>query len=148
MPLVDTANVMVWNALKPYLPPGTRLTSVYRPASEQLAFIVRKAKKEGYVFDTPPVLRDRDSWIGALEFLRARDYKIAEPNKSMHQRGIAYDLAGPDLGRIEKAVHRAVADRRIVLSKSKHPILRELKNHCVHVEIEAAVIDNEAFDFT
>src|SRR5689334_14917681 len=70
MSLVHTANVMVWHALKPYLPPGTRLTSVYRPASEQLAFIVRNAKKEGYVFDKPPVLLERDTWIGALQFLR------------------------------------------------------------------------------
>ena len=147
MSLVDTANVMVWYTLKPYLPPGTRLSSVYRPASAQLAFIVRKAKKEGYVFEKPPVLHDRDTWIGALQFLRDLDYKIAEPNKSMHQRGIAYDLVGKKLDDIEAGVRRAVKEGRITLAKTKRPILRETKNNCVHVEIEAAVVDNDQFDF-
>jgi hypothetical protein len=146
MALVDTGNLMVWNTLKHYLPPGTRLTSVYRPAQAQLDFIVRKAKKEGYKFTKPAVLGDRSSWIDALKFIRGKGYKVAEPGVSKHQSGVAYDLSGPDLSKIEAGVRKAVADGSITLLRtSKNPILRETTNHCVHVEIEAAIVEMEAF---
>jgi len=148
MALVDTGNQMVWHALKLYLPPGTRLTSVYRPAQAQLDFIVRKAKKEGYTFASQPLLSDRSSWIGALDFIRSKGYKVAEPGVSRHQKGIAYDLSGPDLNTIEAGVRKAVAEGRITLVRdSKSPILRETVNRCVHVEIEAAILDSEPFDW-
>src|SRR3712207_853592 len=135
MALVDSGNLLVWNTLKLYLPEGTRLSSVYRPAQAQLDFIVKAAKKEKYKFRKEPVLGDRSSWIGALEHLRKLKYKIAEPGRSKHQQGIAYDLAGPDLAKIEAAVRRAVADGSITLArKSANPILVETKNRCVHVE--------------
>jgi hypothetical protein len=147
MTLVDTGNLMIWYALRPYLPPGTRLTSVYRPAQAQLDFIVRKATKEGYHFAKPPVLGDRTSWAGALGFIRQKGYQVAEPGLSKHQRGMAYDLSGPDLDAIEAAVRKAVAAGRISLLRgSNRPIRPETINRCIHVEIEAAILDFEPFD--
>jgi len=147
MPLVDVGNQHVWHALKLYLPPGTRLTSVYRPASAQFDIIVRNARKEGFTFARLPTLVDRPSWMPALEFLRKRGYKIAEPGTSRHQSALAYDLSGPDLPRIEIAVRKAVADGRIRLVQgARNPILIEKANNCVHVEIEGALLDFEPFD--
>jgi hypothetical protein len=148
MPLVDVGNQMVWHALKFYLPAGTVLTSVYRPPQAQLDFIVRKAKAHGYTFHKAPTLADVTSWDDALRFVRSKGYKVAPPGKSAHQKGVAYDLSGPDLGKIEEGVRRAVAAGRIRLSiASRTPILREPKNRCVHVEIEGALLDAEPFDW-
>ena len=65
MPLMDTGNWLIWQALRLYLPPGTRLTSVYRPAQAQLDFIVRAAKQRGYRFTKNPSLVDETSWQDA-----------------------------------------------------------------------------------
>jgi len=148
MALLDTGNTVIWNALKLYLPAGTRLTSVYRPAEAQLQIIVRKARQHGYAFTRAPRLHDRSSWIGALQFLHGKGYQIAEPGISRHQSGMAYDLVGPDLSAIERAVRKAVSEGRITLLRgAKHPLIRETVNHCVHVEIESALIDSEPFEF-
>jgi hypothetical protein len=65
----------------------------------------------------------------------------------MHQRGVAYDLEGPDLNSIELAVRKAVAFLRITLvDGSRSALLQETKNHCVHVEIQSALLDFEPFD--
>jgi hypothetical protein len=119
---------------------------VHRPAQAQLDFIVSKARRHGYSFTRTPLLRDRSSWQPALEFIRTKGYKVAEPGKSAHQLGIAYDFSGPDLGKIESAIRRAAADGKITLAKSKSAILLETHNRCVHVEVVGAVIHNEAFD--
>ena len=145
MPKLDVVNLMVWNQLKQYLPPGTLLTSVHRTAIAQLNFIVSHAKRLGYSFPRPPSVPDQGSWQGALEFLRQKGYKVAPPGRSTHQQGIAYDLQGPDLPRIEAGVRKAVAERRITLANSRSAILIERTNHCVHVEVMGAVLLNEQF---
>lgn len=150
MARLDVGNQLVWQALKFYLPPGTLLTSVYRPAQAQFNIIVRNARKEGFVFAREPTLNDRSSWLEALLYLRKRHYQIAEPGKSLHQRALAYDLSGPDLRKIEVAVRKAVADKRIrLLHGAPRPIrIENIKNQkCVHVEIEGALLDAEPFDF-
>lgn len=147
MALMDVGNQVVWHALKLYLPPGTRLSSVYRAPQAQLDFIVRKARRHGYRFTRPPSLNDRSTWESALQFVRGKGYKVAAPGRSAHQKAIAYDLTGPRLDRIEASVRRAVAEKRIILSRtSRSAILVEKQNHCVHVEIEAAVLDYEPFE--
>lgn len=147
MALVDSGNLMIWQALKLYLPVGTKLTSCRRPASEQLNFIKCTAEKHGYKFDVEPTLENASSWSAALDFIRSKGYKVAAPGRSMHQRGLAYDLSGPDLQKIAKAVRKAVADRRIYLvAGSRNNLLIEEKNHCVHVEISGAVLDFEPFE--
>lgn len=148
MALMDIGNQMVWQALKLYLPPGTVLSSVRRPPKNQLDVIIAEAKKNHFVFPRPPALSDPASWEPALEFLRKKGYQIAAPGKSVHERGLAYDLSGPDLGKIESAVRKAVADGRIrLLEGSRKPIRLEPINHCVHVEIDGALLDYEPFEF-
>jgi hypothetical protein len=145
---MDTGNMLIWQALKLYLPVGTRLSSCYRPPQAQLNFIVQTARAKGYHFARTPVLSDESSWNGALAFIRQKGYKVAAPGKSMHQRGLAYDLSGPDLSKIEAAVRKAVSYKRIRLVQgSPSAILRETKNGCVHVEIEGALLDFEPFEY-
>jgi hypothetical protein len=141
---MDAGNVMIWQALKLYLPNGTRLTSVRRTPGDQLAFIKRTAEKHGYKFKKEPTVGDEASWNGALDFIRRKGYDVAAPGRSMHQRGLAYDLVGNDLEKIKAAVLKASAEGRIHLIR---PPLLETKNKCVHVEIDSAVIDFEPFDW-
>jgi hypothetical protein len=145
--MLDVVNLAIWYQIKPYLPAGTRLTSVRRPAEAQLNFIVATARKHGYQLPRPASVHDPSSWQGALDFIKAKGYKVAAPGRSAHQQGIAYDFTGPDLQRIESAIRKAVADRRITLATSKSAILVETQNHCVHVEVVGAILHNEPFDF-
>lgn len=148
MALVDTGNRLVWQALKLYLPLGTKLSSCYRPPQAQLDFIVQTARGRGYHFTKFPTLDDESSWSGALAFVRQEGFKVAAPGRSMHQRGMAYDLSGPDLSKIETAVRKAAADGRIRLVQgSPSSILREATNRCVHVEIESGLLDFEPFEY-
>ena len=148
MALMDTGNLLIWQALKLYLPVGTRLSSCYRPPQAQLNFIVQTARAKGYRFARNPALHDEASWSGALAFIRQKGFKVAAPGRSMHQRGLAYDLSGADLSKIETAVRKAVADGRIrLVAGSPSAILRETKNHCVHVEIEGGLLDFEPFEY-
>lgn len=148
MPLMDCANQWVWHAMKLYLPVGTKLTSVYRSPQSQLDFIERTAKRKGFVFKTAPKLQDPSSWDGALQFLRSRGFHVSAPGRSMHQRGLAYDLSGPDLNKIMEAILRAAVLGRIrlVANGRPNPIV-EYQNRCVHVEIEGAVLDHDPFDY-
>jgi hypothetical protein len=145
MVLVDVVNLIVWNQLRSIVPPGTRLTSVKRPASAQLQFIVGKSKSLGYVFSEPPVLQREATWRGALDFLRSKGIKVAAPGRSNHQQGIAYDLSGTNLDRIAESVRKAAESGRITLANSPSRLLIERANNCVHVEITAAIIHNDQF---
>jgi hypothetical protein len=64
------------------------LTSVYRSPDAEFSSIVKKARKHGYKFAKDPVLGDRSFWIGALEFVRTKGYKVAQPRKSYHKKGM------------------------------------------------------------
>jgi hypothetical protein len=148
MPFVDSGNMLIWQALKLYLPFGTKLTSCRRAPSEQLAFIKTTAEKHGYRFNTPPTIGDSTSWQPALDFIRSKGYKVASPGASMHQRGLAYDLSGPNLNAIVSAVQKAVSQGRIrLVAGSRSKLLIEKKNNCVHVEIEGGLLDFEPFEF-
>ncbi len=148
MALVDVGNELVWHALKLYLPAGTELSSCYRPPQAQFDFIVAKARKHGYEFKRRPVLEDAASWQAALQFVRSQGYQVAAPGKSAHQKGIAYDLTGPNLFAIEAGVRKAVGQKRITLAgPARTALLVEKKNHCVHVEIQAAILDYEPTEY-
>ena len=147
MPLQMTRRTeLIWQAFKWYLPPHTRLESVYRSANDQLFLIVQRAKKQGYVFHKNPVVGDIDSWNEAWKLVNTKENPIAPPGRSLHQRGLAFDLSGPDLNAIIVALKRAVADRRIHLLKGS-PKNPRLEGHCVHVEIDQGLLDSEPFDF-
>ncbi|MBK8566755.1 MAG: hypothetical protein IPN76_26340 [Saprospiraceae bacterium] len=139
MQLKNVLNLYVWRALMPYLPAGTRLTSVYRPAEEQLKILVDMARGLGFKFEKAPTVSDEKSWQKALDFVRSKGKKIAAPGRSAHQRAIAYDFSGASLEAIAAGVRRAVSDGAVTLAKgSRTPILIEKANNCVHVEIESA----------
>jgi len=139
---MDTGNLLTWQALKVYLPPGTELKSVWRPPFDQLTIIKKLAEKEGFRFKMNPTVSDPASWQPALEFIRSKGYKVAAPGHSMHQRGLAYDLVGPNLTIIYNAVKKAVSENRIRLVRdSKDNLIIETKNRVVHVEIETSFLD-------
>ena len=79
MPWMDAGNRMIWQALKLYLR-GTRLTSVQRSPHQQLAFIVWTARQKGYTATRSPILGNRSTWVGALDYIRAKGYK--SPNQA------------------------------------------------------------------
>ena len=148
MPLMDVGNTRIWYALKLYLPPGTRLTSVHRSAEDQLAIIEQRARKLGFQFARKPTVGDRSSWEPALQFLRrkAPGNPVAPPGRSLHQRGLAYDLVGPNLDAIKTAVEEAARDGRIRLIPGARQNPRR-EGLCVHVEIDGGTIDYEPFDW-
>ena len=147
MALMDVGNKFVWQAIKLYLPMGTKLSSVYRPAQAQLDFIVKKAQAEGYKFARPAVLNNRSSWSEALDFVRSKGYKVAEPGKSLHQQGLAYDFTGPYIQKIKAAILKAVGDGKIRLLNKSNNLIIEPINNCVHVEIEQAWLDFEPYEY-
>jgi hypothetical protein len=145
---MSTYNDAVWQCLKLYLPPGTRLTSVYRSDEHQLAIIIRRAKAHGYQFTKTPVLSDPSTWMDAWRLAKTNKDPIAKPGTSLHRLAKAYDMTGQDLAKIETAVKKAAADGRIVLAppRPNWPNPR-LEGHCVHAEILGGAIDFEPFDF-
>ena len=140
-------NRVVWKAIQPYLPQGTVLKSVVRSDQEQLDLIVMFANRYGYKFKENPSLENADSWQGALKLVRSKGTKIAPPGRSNHAKGIAYDLSGADLAKIEEGVRKAVEAGIIGLWKGSHSaLLPELKNNCVHIEVEwVCTVTSEGF---
>lgn len=134
MARLEAQHEFVWTILQEYVPEGTCLTSVVRSSQDQLDTIVKYARKEQYKFKQPPTLSNRGTWLPALTYLRKKKYKIAEPGRSAHQQGLAFDLSGKDLKTIRKAVEQAQADGRLSIRK----IITEWSNHCVHVEVTFA----------
>src|SRR5206468_3536283 len=90
---MNAGNDMIWQCFKLYLPPGTLLPSVHRPADEQLAIIVQRAKEKGYQFKRTATVADESSWIEAWKLVNTKKNPVAKPGRSMHQKGLAYDLA-------------------------------------------------------
>jgi hypothetical protein len=73
----------------------------------------------------PAVVSDRSSWIGPLQDLCSKGYNVAEPGKSLHQKGLAYDFNGPDLHKIKAAISKAVAAKRITLVNKPRNLIIE-----------------------
>jgi len=141
---MTAVNKITWHQLQHYMPKGARLTSCYRSSQQQLDFIVKTARAHGYSFSKTPAVGDESSWSGALKHVRKAGYKVAAPGHSAHQQGLAYDISGAELGQIEKAVRKAVADGLIrLVPGSKSGILREPENNCIHVEIMQVVLFDE-----
>src|SRR5689334_11030350 len=142
MTTLSPKNEWIWQCLKLYLPPHTRLTSVYRSGDDQLKLVVKRAEARGYKFTRPPTLSDRSSWYNAWKLVDTSLNPVAKPGHSMHQRGVAYDLAGPDLSKILDAVNKAAEKGAIHLlpARPNWPNPR-LEGRCVHVEIDSGTID-------
>src|SRR5262245_34363957 len=95
------------------LPNGTRLTSGFRTANDQLAVIRHYAQAEGIPVPANMRVDKPETWRPVLAKLRERGYIIADPDKTPHSSDdlIVFDLAGPDQKSIEAAVRRAERDK-------------------------------------
>src|SRR5499427_8302813 len=91
------------------LPNGTRLTSGFRTANDQLAIIRHYAQAQGIPVPANMRAEKPETWRGVLAKLRERGYIIADPDKTPHSSDdlIVFDLAGPDQNAVEAAVRRA-----------------------------------------
>jgi hypothetical protein len=116
------------------LPNGTRLTSGFRTASDQLAVIRHYAQAEGIPVPANMRVEKPETWRPVLAKLRERGYIIADPDKTPHSSDdlIVFDLAGPDQKSIEAAVRRAETERKLVKIER---IIREGPKQAVHVEL-------------
>lgn len=118
--------------LKPYLPPGTRMTSGYRDPKEQLGLIVRFARNFGMAIPPNVSVEDESSWEGLWNGIRGRGIIIARPNTTPHGREEAvFDLSGADLDSINAGLMRA-KEKGLITYRN---IIIERKNNCVHVEV-------------
>jgi hypothetical protein len=116
------------------LPNGTRLTSGFRTANDQLAVIRHFAQVEGIPVPANMRVEKPETWRPILDQLRKRNYIIADPDKTPHSSDglIVFDLAGPDQNAIEAAVRRAERDKGLVKIER---IIREGPRQAVHVEL-------------
>lgn len=148
MAFLNRRTELIWQCMKLYLPPNTELTSVYRSGQHQLDMIIERARQKGYKFKTKPTLDNESSWIDAWKLVNTKLNPIAKPNRSTHQKGLAYDLSGPELSKIIEGVETAASDGAIHLLPARpgwsNP---RLEGHCVHVEIDAGQLGFEPFGY-
>ena len=141
-------NDAIWDCLKLYLPPLTKLSCVYRSDEDQLEIIVTRATAQGYKFPKPPKVSDPASWLGAWRLVNTPENPVAQPGASKHRDGIAYDLTGPDLPKMVTAIQKAASVGAIRLAPPRPRFGNpRLEGHCVHVEILGGKMDFEPFDF-
>jgi hypothetical protein len=141
-------NDAIWNCLRPYLPPSTSLSCVYRTDQDQLDITVERATKIGYKFPKPPTVSDPGSWLQAWHLINTKRNPVARPGFSQHRLGRAYDLTGPDLSKIIDGIKKAASVRAINLAPPRRNFENpKLEGVCVHVEIIGGRMDTEPFDF-
>ena len=127
-----------WEALRPFLPAGTSLTSVYRSQADQEAIIKKYAIKKGFPGNT--------SDYGAMHsFLRKKPYpnfivgrRVGRGHGGVGRTG-ALDLSGPPLDLIWAGVEAAniALAGQVKFAKLKqasgYSSIIERNNNCVHV---------------
>ncbi len=131
-----------WDLVNPLLPDGSYCSSGYRSADQQRRIlhsffqvkykddIIEVYGKERYDEASKDLLK---SEVSVLEMVRGVGQDIAAPGMSMHQRGRAIDVGGPnhldnEQIRIIKLV--AKANPNILTGR----VLKE-RNGCVHFEV-------------
>ncbi|MBO0801067.1 MAG: FHA domain-containing protein, partial [Blastocatellia bacterium] len=135
--VIEKENVSVYVAftllVECCLPNGTRLTSGFRAADDQLSVIRHYAEAEG--IKVPPNMKvDKpETWRPVVAELRKKGYIIADPDKTPHSSVdlIVFDLAGAPQSAIESAVRKA-SDKGLVKIER---IIREGPRQAVHVEL-------------
>ena len=134
--IVKKDDVAVYTALvllQDNLPRGTRMTSGFRTADDQLRILRHFAQNEGIPIPPNMSVDKPDTWRPVLAAVQGRGYKIAAPGESNHGSDlIVFDLAGADLNQIQNACH--AAQRRGVVKITK--TILERKNNALHVELE------------
>ena len=138
-----------WEALRPFLPSGTDLTSVYRSQADQEAIILKYAIKKGFP-------GNRSDYGAMHSFLNKKPYPnfIVGRNVGRGHGGVgrtgALDLSGPPLDLIWAGVEAAneklsgqVKFAKLHQSKG-HSSLIERGNNCVHVHFNLDDINIQA----
>ena len=120
-----------WQWLRPWLPPGAKLTSGERTQADQDRIIRDIAKDE----NIPP--GDLDSAVGKLKKL---GYFIARKIGSGHGAGAAFDISGANLDDIAAAVISVSENDQIPVTfsqfaKVSNRSIVEHKNNAVHVGV-------------
>jgi hypothetical protein len=115
------------------LPNGTRMTSGFRTASDQLGVIRHYAQVEGIQVPANMRVDKPETWQPVVAELRRRKYVIADPDKTPHSSDklIVLDLAGADQSAIEAGCRRA-KDKGLAQIER---IIREGPRQAVHVEL-------------
>jgi Caspase domain len=135
--VVEKNNVPVYVAftllVECCLPNGTRLTSGFRAAGDQLSVIRHYAQVEGIQVPANMRVEKPESWRPVLAQLRNKGYFIADPDKSPHSSDdlIVFDLTGLKHDAIEAAVRKAEKEKGLVKIER---IIREGPTQAVHVE--------------
>jgi FHA domain len=135
--VVEKDNVSVFVAftllVECCLPNGTRLTSGFRAANDQLRVIRHYAQIEGIQVPADMRVDKPETWQSVLAELRKRKYVIADPDKTPHSSDdlIVFDLAGASQSAIEAACYKA-RDKGLVKIQR---IIREGPRQAVHVEL-------------
>jgi hypothetical protein len=140
-----------WEALRPFLPAGTRLTSVYRSQADQEAIILNYAKKKGF----PGNLRDYDAMHSFLNKKPYPNFIVGRNARRGHggvDRTGAVDLAPPRDGSTTldliwagvEAANTALAGQakfaKLKQGNGRSSII-ERNNGCVHVHFELSDIN-------
>lgn len=130
-----------WDWVNPLLPKGSYCSSGFRSAADQRRIlhqfynkslsgqIVAKYGQQEYDDVAADLLGQEDK---VLAMVRGVGQAIAKPGASMHQKGKAVDIGGPNDAEQVRIV-RIVANAHPALFSSKAP-LKE-RNGCVHFEI-------------
>jgi FHA domain len=116
------------------LPNGTRVTSGFRAANDQLRVIRHYAQAEGIQIPANMRVEKPETWRPVLAQLRSKGYTIADPDKTPHSSDdlIVFDLVGPNQAAIEAAVRKAEREKGLVKIER---IIREGPKQAVHVEL-------------
>ncbi len=132
-----------WDLVDPLLPEGSYCSSGYRSADEQrrILHIFYKVKykddiieaygKKQYEEALKDLLKHESS---VLEMVKGVGQDVARPGASMHQKGRAIDVGGPDrLDNEQKRIIKLVAHANPQVLTGK--VLKE-RNGCVHFEVQ------------
>jgi hypothetical protein len=124
----------------PFLPKEATISSGFRSPEDQLALIERLAREHGVAFDSTATVENR-KWESAWrELLEKKEVVVNPPvraqrsdgkwvERSPHEKGSCFDVAGADLDEIQAALQPFRAQGHFV------EIKKEPNNGCVHVQV-------------
>lgn len=126
--------------LQQFLPAGTKFTSGFRNAEEQLRVIETLARNYNAASPPDPIpmpetsltLPERNVWEPVLLALREHGYIISSPLSTPHATGeVVFDMSGASLDAILRGCQRAEIEGWMKFSK----LLPEPINNAIHVEV-------------
>ncbi|KKM79151.1 hypothetical protein LCGC14_1352780, partial [marine sediment metagenome] len=133
-----------WQTLKPFLPPGARMTSGSRTPEDQKRVLDNFWYKATGQRVSRHLWDDADTWNRISVLLKQRYGLMVGPPQTerryTHLKGNSFDISGADLNDIAYAVKKVSRDKGFPVQL--HPVV-ELENNAVHVNIISAQVSNE-----